>query len=161
LVFVIVAAEFIGSEVASMPWWAWMLIGIALLAGELLTPGGFYVLFFGLGALTVGAVGAAGITLHPAIQWLLFAALSVAATLLLRRPLLARLQIGSPKARVDDLSGETAVPIEAIAPGAVGRAELRGTVWSARNAGRQALIAGERCRVVRAEGLTLLLEPES
>ncbi|KAB2963710.1 MAG: NfeD family protein [Thermoanaerobaculia bacterium] len=144
-----------------MPWWAWMLVGIALLAAELLTPGGFYVLFFGLAALVVGALGVAGIALHPALQWLLFAALSIVALLLLRQPLLARLQIRSPKARVDDLSGETAVPVEAIAPGAVGRAELRGTVWTARNSGPVALAAGERCRVVRAEGLTLLLEPES
>ena len=144
-----------------MPWWAWMLIGIALLAAEMLTPGGFYVLFFGLAALVVGAAGAAGIELHPALQWLAFAALSIVATLLLRQPLLARLQIRSPKARVDDLSGETAVPVEPIAPGAVGRAELRGTTWTARNAGTRALAAGERCRVVRAEGLTLVLEAES
>jgi membrane protein implicated in regulation of membrane protease activity len=144
-----------------MPWWAWMLIGIALLAAEMLTPGGFYVLFFGLGALAVGLLGVAGFALDPALQWLLFAALSIVATLLFRKPLLARLQVGSPKARVDDLSGETAVPVEAIAPGAVGRAELRGTTWSARNGGRRALAAGERCRVVRAEGLTLVLEAES
>jgi len=144
-----------------MPWWAWMLIGIVLLGGEMLTPGGFYLLFFGLGALAVGGVGAAGLVLHPAIQWLLFAALSIVATLLFRKPLLARLQVGSPKARVDDLSGETAVPVDAIAPGAVGRAELRGTVWSARNAGARPLAAGERCRVLRADGLMLLLEPES
>jgi membrane protein implicated in regulation of membrane protease activity len=144
-----------------MPWWAWMLMGIFLLAGELLTPGGFYLAFFGLGGITVGVLGAAGLELPPAIQWLLFAGLSIAATLLLRRPLLARLQKRTPRARVDDLSGETALPVAGIAPGAVGQAELRGTLWTARNGGARPLAAGERCRVVRAEGLTLVLEPES
>jgi membrane protein implicated in regulation of membrane protease activity len=144
-----------------MPWWAWMLIGVALLGGELLTPGGFYLLFFGLGALVVGGVGALGIELHPALQWLFFAGLSIVATLLFRRPLLAKLQLTTPRARVDDLSGETALPVAAIAPGAVGKAELRGTVWNARNGAARPLAAGERCRVVRADGLTLWIEPES
>jgi hypothetical protein len=144
-----------------MAWWAWMLIGVFLLAGELLTPGGFYLLFFGLGALAVGVLDVVGIALPPALQWLLFAGLSIGATLLLRRPLLARLQVRSPRARVDDLSGETATPVAGIAPGAVGQAELRGTLWTARNDGVRPLAAGERCRVVRAEGLTLVLMPPS
>ncbi len=44
--------------------------------------------------------------------------------------------------------GDLAVPLEEIAPGAVGRAELRGTVWSARNRAPRTLLRGERCRVV-------------
>ena len=31
-----------------MIWWLWVLLGILLLAIELLTPGGFYVIFFGI-----------------------------------------------------------------------------------------------------------------
>ena len=56
--------------------------------------------------------------------------------------------------------GDLAVPLEDIAPGAVGRAELRGTVWSARNASHAALVRGERCRVVRVEQLMIFIEPE-
>jgi membrane protein implicated in regulation of membrane protease activity len=143
-----------------MSWWAWLLFGIALLAGELLTPGGFYLLFFGLGALAVGAVGSAGIALPGSVQWLLFTALSVIATLLFRKPLLARLQKRAPAGRADELTGEIAAPREAIAPGAVGSAELRGTVWAARNGSSQAIAAGQRCRVVRIDGLQIVLEPE-
>ena len=117
-----------------MVWWAWVLVGFLLLLGELLTPGGFFILFFGVGALVVGALGALGIELSPAVQWLLFTAVSIAALALFRRPLLARL--------------------------GPGKVELRGTPWRARNVSTRALVAGERCRVLRVDGLTVELTPE-
>jgi regulator of protease activity HflC (stomatin/prohibitin superfamily) len=40
------------------------------------------------------------------------------------------MRVGTPAADVDPLVGESAVPLEDIAPGGVGRAELRGTVWT-------------------------------
>jgi hypothetical protein len=52
------------------------------------------------------------------------------------------------------------MPIEDIVPGAVGRAELRGSVWSARNATSIAIIRGQRCKVVRVDGLMIFLEAE-
>ena len=39
-----------------MIWWYWMLLGLVLLGVEMATPGGFYILFFGLAALIVGSV---------------------------------------------------------------------------------------------------------
>jgi membrane protein implicated in regulation of membrane protease activity len=44
-----------------------------------------------------------------------------------------------------------------LAPGAVGKAELRGTTWTAQNADDRPLARGQRCRVARVEGLTLLI----
>jgi membrane protein implicated in regulation of membrane protease activity len=61
---------------------------------------------------------------------------------------------------VDSMVGETAVPLDDIAPGAVGRAELRGSAWSARNASSGVLARGQRCRVVRVDRLMIFLEPE-
>ena len=143
-----------------MIWWAWLLLGFALLGGEVLTPGGFYLLFFGLGALVVGVLGVTGVLLPAWAQWLLFSALSIVATLLFRKPLLARLEASTPRRSSAELTGEIAVPTAPIAPGSVGRAELRGTVWSARNGSPTELPAGQRCRVVRVDGLQLVLEPE-
>jgi membrane protein implicated in regulation of membrane protease activity len=60
---------------------------------------------------------------------------------------------------VDALEGETAIVLDDLAPGAVGKAELRGTSWTAQNAGAAALSRGQRCRVVRVEGLTLFIRP--
>jgi membrane protein implicated in regulation of membrane protease activity len=34
-----------------MEWWIWILLGLVLLLGEIVTPGGFYILFFGVGAV--------------------------------------------------------------------------------------------------------------
>ena len=43
-----------------MIWWYWMLVGLVLLGAEMVTPGGFYILFFGLAALVVGTAGRSG-----------------------------------------------------------------------------------------------------
>jgi membrane protein implicated in regulation of membrane protease activity len=144
-----------------MTWWGWMLLGLLLLAGELFTPGGFWLMFFGLAALVVGLLDLVGIVLPLWAQWLLFAGLSIGAALVFRKPLLRRLEAKTPKSRTDDLSGEIATPSATIAPGAVGKAELRGTVWNVRNGAARPIEAGERCRVVRVDGLQLILEPET
>jgi inner membrane protein len=34
-----------------MEWWIWLVGGMLLLLVEIVTPGGFYFLFFGVGAL--------------------------------------------------------------------------------------------------------------
>jgi len=80
--------------------------------------------------------------------------------LLLRRPLLER-----SKTRrlppIDSLLGEVATLLEDLAPGAVGRAELRGSSWSVRSAEPKMLSKGARCRVERVDGLTLWVRPET
>ena len=58
------------------------------------------------------------------------------------------------------LVGAVAISAGTILPGGHGRAELRGTTWSARNVGQALLAAGQRCRVVAVEGLTLDITPE-
>jgi membrane protein implicated in regulation of membrane protease activity len=143
-----------------MPWWGWVLVGFVLLAGEMLTPGGFYLLFFGLAGIVVGLLGLGGVVLPAWGQWLLFTGLSIGATLFFRRPLLQLLQKRMPPPHGEELQGEIATPVEAIPPGMVGKAELRGTSWNARNASPRQLAAAERCRVVGVDGLQLLLEPE-
>ncbi len=44
-----------------MIWWYWMLLGLVLLGAEMVTPGGFYILFFGLAALIVGSCDRPGV----------------------------------------------------------------------------------------------------
>jgi membrane protein implicated in regulation of membrane protease activity len=138
-------------------WWLWLLIGLGLLAVELFTPGGFYVVFFGVGALVVGALTGFGAGGPPWTQWLIFSAVSILSLLLFRRRLLARTGMAGPSVAMDTLEGEIAIPMEDIAPGAHGKAELRGTSWNAENIDTQPLAKGRRCRVTRVQGLTLLL----
>jgi membrane protein implicated in regulation of membrane protease activity len=91
-------------------------------------------------------------------QWLLFSVLAVASLLIFRRPLLEWFRRRSPSKEVDSLVGETAEALEDIAPGRVGKAELRGAAWKAENAGAAPIPRGQRCRVIRVEGLTLYIE---
>ena len=65
-----------------------------------------------------------------------------------------------PGKDVDSLVGDIAIPLEDIPPGAVGRAELRGTVWSARNQDAATLARGQRCKVVEVDRLMIFLKPE-
>jgi hypothetical protein len=61
---------------------------------------------------------------------------------------------------VDSLVGEIAFASDAIEPGEHGRAELRGSTWTARNIDPSPLARGQRCRVVAVRGLELDLRPE-
>jgi membrane protein implicated in regulation of membrane protease activity len=141
-------------------WWVWTLLGLALLGVEVFTPGGFFVLFFGVGALVVGALVGLGIGGPPWAQWLIFSVVSVVSLLLFRSRMLARFGHGEAAPRLDTLEGEVATPLEDLAPGAIGKAELRGTVWTVLNADELPLATGQRSRVIRVDGLTLHLRAE-
>ena len=138
-----------------MEWWIWLLLGLALCAAEILTPGGFYVLFFGVGAIVVGIIGRTGLIEAPWVEWLLFSVFSVGALLLFRRPLRARLQAADPDPPVDSLVDEMATAVADIPVDANGKVTLRGTTWSARNRGDALIEGGQRCRIERVEGVTL------
>jgi len=56
--------------------------------------------------------------------------------------------------------GDTAFALEDIAAGAVGRVELRGTTWTARNSTAEGIPKGRRCTVIRTDRLTLFVRPE-
>lgn len=143
-----------------MQWWHWLALGLILVALEIAASGGFYVIFFGIAAVVIGSLNLFGLAGPTWFQFLLFSLIAVASLLLFRHPVL-RLMHGTGLAtEVDSLVGETALPMDDIPAGAVGRAELRGTVWSARNATPEVLPRGRRCRVVRVEGLLIILEPE-
>ena len=143
-----------------MVWWLWVLAGIALLAFEVATPGGLFALFFGVGALLVAPLAALGVP--EAAQWFAFSLLSLVGLATLRGPLLRRLgRKPGPSAEIaGELVGEQAVLLTDVPAGGEGRAELRGTPWTARVASGIPLSAGRRCRVERVDGLTLWLRAE-
>jgi membrane protein implicated in regulation of membrane protease activity len=142
-----------------MTGWMWIALGLLLAAIELATPGGFFIIFFGVAAVLVGLVQVAGF-LEPAwSQWLAFSVVALVALRLFRQPLLARLQ-ARDSGDVDSLVGNAAVAAGALEPGARGKAEVRGALWNARNVSDRAVAARERCRVVAVNGLELDIRPE-
>lgn len=144
--------------IALVEWWMWLAGGLVLLLVEIATPSGFFVMFFGLGALTVGVFQFVGFLGSAVTQWFVFTVLSIVYLFLFR----GRLQQSINRApdNIDTLIGELVVPRERILPGQVGRVDLRGALWSARNATGGLVEAGQRCRVTAVEGLTIDVQPE-
>ena len=137
-----------------MPWWAWMAAGGLLLAAEIaFVDAEFYLVFLGVSALAVGALGMTGLGAPAWLQWLLFSGIAVVSLLFFRQRVYAKVrrQAEFP----EGVEGAWAVADERIEPGAQGRATLRGTPWTARNDGDSAIEAGARVKVERAEGVIL------
>jgi membrane protein implicated in regulation of membrane protease activity len=143
-----------------MAWWHWLVIGLVLVALEMAASGGFYVIFFGVAALAIGALHAFGVAGPTWFQLFLFSALSVLSLLVFRKPILRWLEVDKPGDDVDSLVGETAVPLDPIPAGAVGRAELRGSVWTARNTDAVPLAPGQRCTVAAVDRLMIHIKAE-
>jgi membrane protein implicated in regulation of membrane protease activity len=143
-----------------MEWWIWILLGLVLLLAELVTPGGFYFIFFGSGAVIVGVLAGLGAGGPVWFQILSFSILSLVSLWLFREKLL-KLTEQAPDHRIDSLVGETAVASDEIPVNGIGKVELRGTAWNARNTGGRPLKNGERAKVERVEGLMLFVQPEN
>ena len=137
----------------------WLAAGLALVVAELATPGGFVIIFFGIAALVVGVLALLGVVTSTPLQLLLFSVLSVGSLAILRARLQSTLRTPSSSA-VDSLIGDLAIPQERLSPGVVGKVEVRGSSWSARNTSAVTLDAGQRARVAGVDGLTLTVIPE-
>jgi len=125
----------------------------------MMSPSGFYLLFFGIAALIVGALTGLDVIQADWIQWLLFSVAAILSLLLLRKSLLS-LTKRHPTHAMDSMIGETAIVINDLQPGHTGKVELRGSTWSARNTGTATLSAGQRATVTKVDGLMLWIRQE-
>jgi membrane protein implicated in regulation of membrane protease activity len=141
-------------------WWHWLVLAVILALAEMAIAGGFYMIFFGVAAGIVGLLSWAGWAGPVWMQVLLFSALAVGSLLFFRTRLLRWLQGNPQSPAVDSLIGDIGVIARDLAPNEVGKIELRGASWSARNASTDVLRAGQRCRVVRMDGLMLYVTAE-
>ena len=139
-----------------LTWWVWMIIGLVLLACEMITPGTFYFMFLGISGLLTGLVFWIAPDLPEWAPWLLFSAFSAVSLAFFRKPLMEKFKLNTKHShKVDSLIGETALAMEDIAAGAIGKVELRGAAWTAQNTGDQPIRRATRLKVERVEGLTL------
>jgi inner membrane protein len=143
-----------------MTWWIWAVLGIFLLGVELLSPGGFFVFFFGVGALVVGLAAAIYPPLSQNMQLALFPLVSVVLLIIFRSHMQELFHNKPNQADVDTLQGSVCVATDEIAPNNFGKVETRGTVWSARNIGALSVGKGERCIIQKVEGLLLQITRE-
>ncbi|RXT54444.1 hypothetical protein B6S44_12405 [Bosea sp. Tri-44] len=141
---------------ASLGGWAWIVLGLVLIGGEMLAPGVF-LLWFGLAALLTGVVvGLTGITWQGAL--LIFAALAVASVLAGRAITRRRGEEPDAASGLNDrgrqLIGKV-FKLEATMTGGEGRIRVGDSSW--RVTGPE-LLAGAEIRIVRVEGATLVVE---
>jgi membrane protein implicated in regulation of membrane protease activity len=148
-----------------MLWWHWSILGLSLIGVEILTLGGlgnFYFLFFGVAALMVSGLTWAGLIEAAWLQWFLFAILGIISLLVMKKSLQNKGGIGEGnEPAVDSMVGEMATVLEPLAPQALGKVELRGSTWTARNAGENSLEKNTIAKIVRVEGLTVWIQADS
>jgi len=136
-----------------MSWWIWVLAGLALLAAEFASTT-MHIGFFAVGAFVVALLVGVGLVIPLWGQIAIFTIVSLLAFAFVRPILVRKLKLDF-KPNVDTLIGERAIATEDIDVAGLGRAEMRGTTWSARNVGEAALTRGQRCVVAGIEGLVL------
>ncbi len=143
----------------AMEWWQWIVLSAVLLSAEAFVDADFYLIFLGVAAALVGLLALTPLDLPLWGQVLLFAFLAVSSLVLFRRRVYAKLRPPLPD-RPEGVVGEVVVTNEAIDSGRQGRVTLRGSSWTAVNAGETSLDAHARARVMSVEGLTLTVWPE-
>jgi len=139
-----------------MSWWIWVLAGLALLAVEFATTT-MHIGFFAVGALVVALLVGLGLDLPLWGQLAVFTITSVLAFLFVR-PIIVRKMKLDFKPNVDSMIGEAARAVDDIGVADLGKAEFRGTTWSARNVGETALTRGQRCVVAGIDGLVIQIK---
>ena len=148
-----------------MLWWHWSILGLVLIGVEILTLGGlgnFYFLFFGMAALMVSGLTWSGIIEAAWLQWFLFAIFGILSLLVMKKPLQNKGDLTrKDQPPVDSMVGEIAKVVEPLGPQAIGKVELRGSIWTARNAGDNLLEKDTIAKIVRVDGLTLWVQAES
>ncbi|HEY0123389.1 MAG TPA: NfeD family protein [Rhizobium sp.] len=139
--------------------WSWWVLGLALLAAELVLPG-FFLIWIGLAAIIVGALSLlfwdSAFWIWQ-VQWLIFAASAVIVTLLGRHYVYNTSQATDEpflNQRGASLVGRTATLAEPITEGR-GRIRLEDTYWTVMGPD---LPAGTRVKVVASNGRDLTVE---
>ncbi len=141
--------------------WLWWL-GVALVLGviEMLTTDLLFLMLAG-GAMAAAVTGAFGAPFW--VQLVVAAVVSALLVVLVRPWALAKLKSSTPQARTntDAHRGRIATVVSDVSDRA-GRVKLTGEVWSARTESEATVLpVGARVTVVRIEGATAIVEPQT
>ncbi len=133
----------------------WSVVAIFLFVFEIATQG-LTTIWFACGALVSAILAYFG--LHVVVQVIAFVGVSIVLLMKTRAVLVDRLKLGKEKTNTDALVGEHGVVEETIQPLTVGRVKLNGMSWSALASGEYEICKGQEVRVVRIEGVKLIVE---
>jgi membrane protein implicated in regulation of membrane protease activity len=120
----------------------------------------FYLVFVGGSALVVGFLELVGLVPDDWMQWAVFGLLAVLSVVIFRRRIYGLLRRNLPEMKQGPV-GETVVLPAQLQPGESCRVEHCGSSWNATNGGHSLILAGQRARIDRVDGLTLILHGEN
>ena len=134
--------------------WIWVTLVIVFALIEVFTLG-LTTVWFAIAALVM--VFLSFIQIPLTVQILIFLAI---ATLLLifTRPLaIKKFKMGQEKTNVDSLIGKHALVIKTIREFERGEAKIEGKIWSARSEDNTEINEGNKCEILRIEGVQLIV----
>ena len=140
-----------------MPWEIWVIAGIILLASEAVVPLDFFLFFIGLSCVLTGMLVATDLVQTASLEWMIAAVFAIVFVFGLR-PRIRSFFMKNQKQVSGGIAQDEVVPLSDISPGQEARGEARGTSWNVKNMTDTVLRAGERYRVARCEGITLIVE---
>lgn len=135
----------------------WGAIGLALVILDMLF-GSFYLLFLGLGALVTALSTWLGFTVDPTWQWTTFAVVSILGILLFRKRLVKHFGPGGD--RYTEHVGEKVKVIQDVTA-KDGKVMYRGAEWQARSKDGALIPVGEDARILKTDGIVLVVELEN
>jgi membrane protein implicated in regulation of membrane protease activity len=133
--------------------WIWLVLGLGLMALELLAPGSFFMFILGLAGLMVGILGVVGLSQSLLHQTVIFSVTAV----LLWIGFGKRLRNGTRRSKNEpgQLVGKRIVVQGDLPSAAHGTGELFGSPWRVLNVGDVMIADGAEAEVVGEEGVTL------
>lgn len=140
-------------------WAAWLCLGLALGATEMLTVD-LTLLMLGLGALA-GGVTALIVPHLLIVQVIVAVVVALTSVVVLRPPLLERVRSARGyRNSIDQMVGSQGTTLRAIEPGTTGEVKINGDTWTARAWGPGiAVRQGEVVEVVEVDGVTAVVRP--
>jgi membrane protein implicated in regulation of membrane protease activity len=138
--------------------WVWLAAAAMFAAGELATPGSFFLLPFAVGAVLAAVLAFVGVDVG--ITWLVFV-LGSAAGFAALFPLRKRLDREQPQDGIGArrLLGQQAVVLEAVPAGDAGLVRVGREEWKAESVDGSAVPVGALVKVVEVRGTRVLVHP--
>lgn len=154
---------FVGFSHLPVTWWALVLVFLAMFGFAIDVQAGRPLVWTGIGTalLVIGSLFLYGGSSRLDVYWWALAVVIVGAVVFMAiaMPVAVRSRFSSPTIDREALVGERGEA--AVAIGADGVVLVRSARWPARAYGEASIPAGTRVRVVAADGLVLLVEPDS
>jgi membrane protein implicated in regulation of membrane protease activity len=134
----------------------WAIVGVALLIAEMFT-GTFVLLFLGIAAIVVAGLRLIGLD-HLSMEILIFAVVSLLQVFFFRKKI--KYAMSKTQTFSIDQEGKLILSVDVPAHSEV-QITYQGSVWTAVNDTDQNMQRGERAKIMRTEGIKLIIAPLS